>query len=89
MSAHATIFRTGASLAAGNAELEALQKRADAGLGLADHAHNWNIELVAAMEALNLLAQARATMTAANARTESRGAHFREDFPARATTHIG
>jgi succinate dehydrogenase / fumarate reductase flavoprotein subunit len=83
MSEHAPIFRTGQSLAQGYEKLETLAHHATANLILKDHSHTWNIELIAALEALNLLAQARATMASALARTESRGAHAREDFTTR------
>lgn len=80
MTDHAPVFRDGATLRKGIARLEAIRSEA---VGLSDHDHPWNLELVSAMEATNLLAQAQATMVAAEARTESRGAHYREDFPTR------
>ncbi|MFM9889046.1 MAG: succinate dehydrogenase flavoprotein subunit [Rickettsiales bacterium] len=80
MSAHAPVFRDGATLAAGDAKLAELAMQSQR---LSDHHHPWNIELLAALETENLLAQAQATMRAASERTESRGAHYREDFPAR------
>ncbi len=83
MSKHAPVFRTGQSLEKGMEKLESLHHQMETELGLSDHQHPWNIECVNALEATNLLAQARATMLAANKRTESRGAHTREDFPTR------
>ena len=83
MTDHAPVFRDGKTLRAGVAKLEALRSEA---LGLSAHDHPWNIELLGAMESTNLLAQAQATMVAAEARTESRGAHYREDFPTRNDT---
>lgn len=46
--------------------------------------NSWNVEgsTVSSMETANLLSLARATATAALTRLESRGAHFRHDFPA-------
>ena len=82
MSQHATVFRTGPLLTEGVQALDGIAQDA-AQLALRDSATAWNIELVDALESQNLLAQARATMMAALQRTESRGAHSREDFPTR------
>jgi len=43
----------------------------------------WNSDLVETLEFDNLIAQAVVTMDSAVNRTESRGAHAREDFPNR------
>lgn len=76
----APIFRNRTDLTRGHETLSAL---AETRIGIPDHHHPWNVDLLAALEAENLLAQARATMLAALERTESRGAHAREDFPER------
>src|SRR6202795_4451322 len=52
-------------------------------LVIADRSMLWNTDLVEALELDNLLAQAVVTMHSAWKRTESRGAHSREDFPER------
>lgn len=46
--------------------------------------HSWHVDgtSVSSLESLNLLQLARATAQAALIRTESRGAHYRDDYPA-------
>ena len=83
----AGIIRTGNHMQRG---LEALQHSAahfHSMLGLTDHNLIWNNELVAAIETENLLMQGIATLASANYRTESRGAHYRSDFPHRDDDH--
>jgi succinate dehydrogenase / fumarate reductase flavoprotein subunit len=52
-------------------------------LGLADHSLVWNSDLSDAIEFDNMMAQASVSLRSAAARTESRGAHAREDYPTR------
>ena len=80
MRENAPVFRNGADLKTGHEKLEQLSRQ---GMALSDDGLVWNVDLLAALETENLMAQARATMLAALNRTESRGAHYRDDFPAR------
>src|SRR5262249_5820099 len=73
----AGITRNAAPLEAGLAEIAA-QRAAAAGDGAASPG-----DAVTQLETAALLRVAESVMTAALLRTESRGAHFREDFPAR------
>lgn len=52
-------------------------------LGIRDRSMVWNSDLVEALELDNMIAQAAVSLHSAAGRTESRGAHYRNDFPAR------
>jgi succinate dehydrogenase / fumarate reductase flavoprotein subunit len=82
MQRDAAVFRTGATLAEGCA---AMQRCHDAfrDLRITDRSLVFNTDLVEALELDNLLGQSLATIHSARNRTESRGAHAREDYPAR------
>jgi len=76
------VFRTGQVMEQGIKRLDALRERL-AGAYLDDKSKIFNTERIAALELDNLMATAYATAKSALARTESRGAHSREDFPKR------
>jgi succinate dehydrogenase / fumarate reductase flavoprotein subunit len=58
-------------------------KASFADVKVSDRSLVWNSDLIETMELQNLLGQALATIVSADNRTESRGAHAREDFPDR------
>lgn len=76
------VFRTGEFMASGLERLQALRERL-AHAKLEDKSKVFNTERVTALELDNLMATAYATAQSAIARTESRGAHSREDYPQR------
>jgi succinate dehydrogenase / fumarate reductase flavoprotein subunit len=82
MQNNCAVFRTGEVLDEGVRLMRAAYAKRDA-IKIADRSMLWNSDLVEALELDNLMVQAVATMESASSRTESRGAHAREDFPDR------
>ncbi len=79
------VFRTSATLMDMTRKLRDLRARY-ANVAVKDSGRIFNTELLEAREVGYLLDCAEATVAAALARTESRGGHFREDFPERNDT---
>ncbi|MGZ5027579.1 MAG: succinate dehydrogenase flavoprotein subunit, partial [Methylobacter sp.] len=82
MQAKAAVFRTGSTLAEG-INMMAEVRKTFADVSVTDQSLIWNTDLVETLELDNLLSQATVAINAAANRTESRGAHAREDYPKR------
>ncbi|MBI3319525.1 MAG: FAD-binding protein, partial [Candidatus Omnitrophica bacterium] len=83
---HVSVFRTDAGLKEALAKLSELRVRYRR-VDVHDRGMRFNTEIEEALELGCLLDLAWATTVAALARSESRGAHYREDFPARDDAH--
>lgn len=82
MQNHCAVFRTKDHLEEGIKKLkEVVASYQD--IHLTDRSMIWNTDLVEALELENLLQQSMVTIHSALNRTESRGAHAREDYPDR------
>ena len=82
MQDHCGVFRFPDEMAEGVAQIDAVAKRLQ-NISIKDKSQVFNTARVEALELDNLIEVAVATMYSANARTESRGAHAREDFAER------
>jgi succinate dehydrogenase / fumarate reductase flavoprotein subunit len=82
MQDHCSVFRTAHVLEEGVRQMRAVTD-ALSDLAVADRSLIWNTDLVEALELDNLIGQAAVVLHSALYRTESRGAHAREDYPER------
>jgi succinate dehydrogenase / fumarate reductase, flavoprotein subunit len=82
MQTHCGVFRFPETLKQGVTKLSDVAKRAKQ-TSIGDKSRIFNTARVEALELDNLIEVAMATMVSAEARTESRGAHARDDFPER------
>ncbi|MGH6949398.1 MAG: FAD-binding protein, partial [Vitreimonas sp.] len=80
------VYRTGPVLAEGVERMARLWSEAP-DVHVTDRSLIWNTDLVETLEFDNLMAQAVVTVAGGLNRTESRGAHAREDFPDRDDEH--
>jgi len=87
MTANVGTFRDADHLDQARREVQTLRD-AYGRAGLMDHGHLFNYDLLAFLETGFLLDAAQAVVEAAYFRRESRGAHWRNDFPARDDEHF-
>lgn len=87
MTQHCGVFRTEELISEGLQQLQQLQQQYQQ-VYLDDKGSCWNTEVIEALELRSLLVVGQMILTSALNRQESRGAHFREDYPQRDDTNL-
>jgi succinate dehydrogenase / fumarate reductase flavoprotein subunit len=82
MQTNCAVFRDGPVLQEGLEKIEEIWKQTE-DIRVSDRSLVWNSDLIETLEYDNLIVQAAVTVAGAANRTESRGAHAREDYPKR------
>ncbi|GLW74337.1 succinate dehydrogenase flavoprotein subunit [Kitasatospora phosalacinea] len=82
MDTNVSVYRTGKTLQQALEDVAALKERFK-NVSIADKGSRYNTDLLEAVELGNLLDLAEVLVVSALAREESRGGHYREDFPTR------
>lgn len=83
MQKHAAVYREAHSLLEGKHKVDGIVHKFNTDVKVVDKSLVWNTDLVETLELKNLMACASTTITGAENRKESRGAHAREDCPTR------
>jgi succinate dehydrogenase (ubiquinone) flavoprotein subunit len=83
MQEHAAVYRDSQTLIDGKAKVDEIVAKFNNDVKVSDKSLVWNTDLIETLELKNLMACASTTITGAENRKESRGAHAREDCPDR------
>jgi succinate dehydrogenase / fumarate reductase flavoprotein subunit len=83
MDENAGVYRTEDKLRTQEDAIARMQERYELAVGVHDKSKSYNTDLMEAVELGFLLDLAQTLVHAARARTESRGGHYREDYPTR------